>query len=188
MRCEAVVRGRRVSRQLHPEVTPGPLRARRHARRARGGPLRGREGRRTWCARRSAARSAWTRWRSRSAERLVETLGGMKGAAMKMGQLASFIDTDYLPDEYRELYQEKLAGLRTSAPAMPWEKVRKVLDRGVRRALRGAVRADRAGGVRRGVDRPGAPRPCCPTAARSRSRSSTRASTPRSAPTSRTPA
>ena len=33
-----------------------------------------------------------------SAERLVETLGTMKGAAMKMGQLASFIDTDYLPD------------------------------------------------------------------------------------------
>ena len=63
-----------------------------------------------------------------SAERLVETLGAMKGAAMKMGQLASFIDTDYLPDEYRELYQEKLGALRTSAPAMPWEKVRKVLE------------------------------------------------------------
>jgi len=64
-----------------------------------------------------------------SAERLVDTLGGMKGAAMKLGQLASFIDTDYLPDEYRELYQEKLGALRTSAPPMPWEKVRKVLDR-----------------------------------------------------------
>jgi predicted unusual protein kinase regulating ubiquinone biosynthesis (AarF/ABC1/UbiB family) len=63
-----------------------------------------------------------------SAERLVETLGTMKGAAMKMGQLASFIDTEYLPEEYRELYQEKLGALRTSAPAMPWEKVRKVLD------------------------------------------------------------
>ena len=63
-----------------------------------------------------------------SAERLVETLGTMKGAAMKMGQLASFIDTDYLPDEYRELYQEKLGTLRNSAPPMPWEKVRKVLD------------------------------------------------------------
>jgi predicted unusual protein kinase regulating ubiquinone biosynthesis (AarF/ABC1/UbiB family) len=62
-----------------------------------------------------------------SADKLVETLGRMKGAAMKMGQLASFIDTDYLPDEYRELYQEKLGKLRTSAPAMPWEKVRKVL-------------------------------------------------------------
>jgi predicted unusual protein kinase regulating ubiquinone biosynthesis (AarF/ABC1/UbiB family) len=63
-----------------------------------------------------------------SAEKLVDALGTLKGAAMKMGQLASFIDTDYLPDEYRELYQEKLGKLRTSAPAMPWEKVRKVLD------------------------------------------------------------
>jgi predicted unusual protein kinase regulating ubiquinone biosynthesis (AarF/ABC1/UbiB family) len=58
----------------------------------------------------------------------VDTLGTMKGAAMKMGQLASFIDTEYLPDEYRELYQQKLGKLRTSAPAMPWEKVRKVID------------------------------------------------------------
>jgi predicted unusual protein kinase regulating ubiquinone biosynthesis (AarF/ABC1/UbiB family) len=63
-----------------------------------------------------------------SAERMVDTLGTMKGAAMKMGQLASFIDTDYLPDEYRALYQEKLGQLRTSAPPMPWEKVRKVID------------------------------------------------------------
>jgi predicted unusual protein kinase regulating ubiquinone biosynthesis (AarF/ABC1/UbiB family) len=63
-----------------------------------------------------------------SAERMVDTLGTMKGAAMKMGQLASFIDTEYLPDEYRELYQEKLGKLRTSAPTMPWEKVRKVID------------------------------------------------------------
>src|SRR5438874_1971768 len=54
-----------------------------------------------------------------SAERMVETLGTMKGAAMKMGQLASFIDTDYLPDEYRDLYQQKLGKLRTSSPAMP---------------------------------------------------------------------
>jgi predicted unusual protein kinase regulating ubiquinone biosynthesis (AarF/ABC1/UbiB family) len=63
-----------------------------------------------------------------SAERMVDTLGTMKGAAMKMGQLASFIDTEYLPDEYRELYQDKLGKLRTSAPAMPWEKVCKVID------------------------------------------------------------
>jgi predicted unusual protein kinase regulating ubiquinone biosynthesis (AarF/ABC1/UbiB family) len=63
-----------------------------------------------------------------SAERMVDTLGTMKGAAMKMGQLASFIDTEYLPDEYRELYQSKLGELRTSAPPMPWEKVRKVMD------------------------------------------------------------
>ncbi len=47
---------------------------------------------------------------------------------MKLGQLASFVDTEFLPEEYREIYQEQLAKLRTSAPAMPWEKVVKVLE------------------------------------------------------------
>ncbi|HWH44984.1 MAG TPA: AarF/ABC1/UbiB kinase family protein [Thermoleophilaceae bacterium] len=61
-------------------------------------------------------------------ERLVDVLGTMKGAAMKVAQLASFIDTDFIPDEYRELYQEKLGKLRSEAPAMPWEKVRGVLE------------------------------------------------------------
>ena len=63
-----------------------------------------------------------------AAERMVETLGKMKGAAMKIGQLASFIDTEFLPPEYRELYQEQLASLRSTAPPMPWKKVRSVLD------------------------------------------------------------
>ena len=63
-----------------------------------------------------------------TALKIASTLGEMKGAAMKLGQLASFVDTDFLPDEYRELYQEQLAKLRTSAPAMPWEKVSKVLE------------------------------------------------------------
>jgi predicted unusual protein kinase regulating ubiquinone biosynthesis (AarF/ABC1/UbiB family) len=63
-----------------------------------------------------------------AAERMVETLGKMKGAAMKIGQLASFIDTEFLPPEYRELYQDKLATLRSTAPPMPWKKVRAVLD------------------------------------------------------------
>ncbi|HKP90772.1 MAG TPA: AarF/ABC1/UbiB kinase family protein [Thermoleophilaceae bacterium] len=63
-----------------------------------------------------------------AAERMVDTLGTMKGAAMKIGQLASFIDTEFLPPEYRELYQDKLSSLRTSAPPMPWSKVAKVLE------------------------------------------------------------
>src|SRR5262245_47428635 len=62
------------------------------------------------------------------AEQMVETLGRMKGAAMKIGQLASFIDTEFLPPEYRDLYQDKLAMLRSTAPPMPWKKVRRVLD------------------------------------------------------------
>jgi predicted unusual protein kinase regulating ubiquinone biosynthesis (AarF/ABC1/UbiB family) len=63
-----------------------------------------------------------------AAEKMVQTLGRMKGAAMKIGQLASFIDTEFLPPEYRELYQDELSKLRTSAPPMPWEKVASVLE------------------------------------------------------------
>ncbi|MGH2987039.1 MAG: ABC1 kinase family protein, partial [Solirubrobacterales bacterium] len=63
-----------------------------------------------------------------TALKMVRTLGEMKGAAMKLGQLASFIDTEFLPPEYAEIYQEELAKLRTSAPPMPWEKVSAVIE------------------------------------------------------------
>ena len=63
-----------------------------------------------------------------AAERMVDALGTMKGAAMKIGQLASFIDTEFLPPEYRELYQEKLGALRSEAPPMPWKTVKAVLE------------------------------------------------------------
>src|SRR5829696_3533061 len=63
-----------------------------------------------------------------TALKMASVLGEMKGAAMKIGQMASFIDVDFLPPEYREIYQEQLAKLRTHAPAMPWEKVRTVLE------------------------------------------------------------
>src|SRR3954464_3171998 len=63
-----------------------------------------------------------------AAERMVDALGQLKGAAMKIGQLASFIDTEFLPPEYAAIYQDKLADLRTSAPPMPWKKVKDVLE------------------------------------------------------------
>src|SRR5438067_11255547 len=63
-----------------------------------------------------------------AAERMVDVLGTMKGAAMKIGQLASFIDTEFIPEEYRELYQDKLSKLRSEAPAMAWDKVKGVLE------------------------------------------------------------
>jgi predicted unusual protein kinase regulating ubiquinone biosynthesis (AarF/ABC1/UbiB family) len=47
---------------------------------------------------------------------------------MKLGQLASFIDTEFLPPEYAEIYHDEFAQLRTSAPPMPWTKVESVLD------------------------------------------------------------
>src|SRR5262245_51696177 len=39
-----------------------------------------------------------------TAMKMVGALGQMKGAAMKLGQFASFIDTEFIPDEYREIY------------------------------------------------------------------------------------
>jgi predicted unusual protein kinase regulating ubiquinone biosynthesis (AarF/ABC1/UbiB family) len=63
-----------------------------------------------------------------AAERMVDVLGTMKGAAMKIGQLASFIDTEFIPEEYRELYQDKLSKLRSEAPSMSWKKVKSVLE------------------------------------------------------------
>src|SRR5215216_3282946 len=63
-----------------------------------------------------------------AAERMVDALGTMKGAAMKIGQLASFIDTEFLPPEYRELYQDKLSKLRSEAPPMSWKTVKSVLE------------------------------------------------------------
>ncbi len=63
-----------------------------------------------------------------TAAKMVETLGQMKGAAMKIGQFASFIDIDFIPEEYREIYQEQMSKLRSQAPAMPWEDVVRVLE------------------------------------------------------------
>ncbi len=63
-----------------------------------------------------------------AADRMVDTLGNMKGAAMKIAQLASFIDTDFLPDEYRAIYQDKLAKLRSDAPPMAYDQVKGVLS------------------------------------------------------------
>jgi predicted unusual protein kinase regulating ubiquinone biosynthesis (AarF/ABC1/UbiB family) len=63
-----------------------------------------------------------------TAAKMVEALGQMKGAAMKIGQFASFIDTEFIPEEYRETYQEQLAKLRSDAPAMPWHQVVEVLE------------------------------------------------------------
>src|SRR6476620_2470129 len=63
-----------------------------------------------------------------AAERMVRTLGELKGGAAKIAQLASFIDTDFSPDEYRGVYQAELGKLRAEAPAMPWNDVKSVVE------------------------------------------------------------
>jgi predicted unusual protein kinase regulating ubiquinone biosynthesis (AarF/ABC1/UbiB family) len=62
------------------------------------------------------------------ADQALAVLGNLRGGAMKIGQLASFVDVDFLPPEYRAIYQERLAGLRDAAPAMSWAKVKRVIE------------------------------------------------------------
>jgi predicted unusual protein kinase regulating ubiquinone biosynthesis (AarF/ABC1/UbiB family) len=66
--------------------------------------------------------------RIESAEHIVEVLGEMKGGAMKLGQLASFIDVGGLSGSAGEGFQAKLASLRDSAPPVPFKEMRKVIE------------------------------------------------------------
>src|SRR3954469_21200144 len=75
-----------------------------------------------------ARREANERRRIKAAEQIVEVLGQMKGAAMKVGQVASFIDLGGLPPEAQDDFQEKLAALRDSAPQVPFKDMRKVIE------------------------------------------------------------
>jgi predicted unusual protein kinase regulating ubiquinone biosynthesis (AarF/ABC1/UbiB family) len=63
-----------------------------------------------------------------AAEQIVAALGTMKGAAMKVGQVMSFLDVGLVPEEYREEFQHKLAALRDAAPTVTFRDMRKVLE------------------------------------------------------------
>jgi predicted unusual protein kinase regulating ubiquinone biosynthesis (AarF/ABC1/UbiB family) len=65
---------------------------------------------------------------TREAERYVAVLGDMKGVAMKVGQLLSFLDTGAIPDQYRAAYQQIIGTLQADAPPMPFETVRDVIE------------------------------------------------------------
>lgn len=60
---------------------------------------------------------------ARTAERLARELGEMKGAAMKLGQILSFIDVGMLPPAYRDAF----AALQADAPPMPYEMVERIV-------------------------------------------------------------
>jgi predicted unusual protein kinase regulating ubiquinone biosynthesis (AarF/ABC1/UbiB family) len=63
-----------------------------------------------------------------AAEQIVTALGSMKGAAMKLGQVMSFLDVGLVPEEYREEFQAKLAKLRDAAPKVAFKDMRKVIE------------------------------------------------------------
>jgi predicted unusual protein kinase regulating ubiquinone biosynthesis (AarF/ABC1/UbiB family) len=75
------------------------------------------------------ARELLLRRHEEIADHAVEVLGLLRGGAMKIGQLASFVDVEFLPPEFRAVYQDKLANLRDAAPPMSFRRVREVLER-----------------------------------------------------------
>src|SRR5689334_20207653 len=75
-----------------------------------------------------SANAALARRQIETAEQIVAALGTMKGAAMKLGQVMSFLDVGLVPPEYREQFQAKLAELRDAAPKVDFKDMKKVLE------------------------------------------------------------
>ncbi len=63
-----------------------------------------------------------------AAEQIVTALGTMKGAAMKVGQVLSFLDAGLVPPEHRDEFQRKLARLRDAAPTVTFREMRRVIE------------------------------------------------------------
>jgi len=57
----------------------------------------------------------------------AKALGTMRGLALKLGQMASYVD-GFVPEEHRQLYEDAMRSLRDAAPTMPTEAVRRVVE------------------------------------------------------------
>lgn len=62
------------------------------------------------------------------AEEIVEQLGQMKGAAMKIGQVLSTVDFELVPEDARPQFKEKLAALRDQSTRVPFGELRALMD------------------------------------------------------------
>jgi predicted unusual protein kinase regulating ubiquinone biosynthesis (AarF/ABC1/UbiB family) len=69
-----------------------------------------------------------TRQQLKSAESLVKVLGGMRGAAMKVGQTLSAVDLGLVPEEIRPRFQEILAALQQDAKPISFKSIKKVIE------------------------------------------------------------
>jgi predicted unusual protein kinase regulating ubiquinone biosynthesis (AarF/ABC1/UbiB family) len=58
---------------------------------------------------------------------LVEQLGQMRGAAMKIGQMISMVDFDGLPEAERDELQRRLAALRDNVPPVRFAELEKLM-------------------------------------------------------------
>jgi predicted unusual protein kinase regulating ubiquinone biosynthesis (AarF/ABC1/UbiB family) len=60
---------------------------------------------------------------------LVDQLGEMRGAAMKVGQMISMVEFEGLPEEERDELQAKLAALRDDVPPVPFADLEKLMSK-----------------------------------------------------------
>jgi predicted unusual protein kinase regulating ubiquinone biosynthesis (AarF/ABC1/UbiB family) len=75
-----------------------------------------------------SSQAALERRNLEAAEQIVAALGTMKGAAMKLGQVMSFLDVGLVPEEHRDEFQRKLGALRDAAPKVRFADMRKVME------------------------------------------------------------
>ena len=75
-----------------------------------------------------ASDEAMARRQLETAKQIVAALGTMKGAAMKLGQVMSFLDVGLVPEQYREEFQHELAKLRDAAPTVSFKQMRRVIE------------------------------------------------------------
>lgn len=64
----------------------------------------------------------------RAAQHLVRVLGGMKGAAMKIGQMLSLIDLDAVAPERRDAFRQSLATLQADAEPVAFATMRPQIE------------------------------------------------------------
>jgi predicted unusual protein kinase regulating ubiquinone biosynthesis (AarF/ABC1/UbiB family) len=75
-----------------------------------------------------ASEEAMARRQLETAKQIVAALGTMKGAAMKLGQVMSFLDVGLVPERHREEFRRELAKLRDAAPTVSFKQMRKVIE------------------------------------------------------------
>jgi len=119
-----------------PPLEAGKLPTGRLARTARVGGLVTGQGLR-WAGMRTANRvrtperaaAAQSQRTAALVEQLVEQLGQMRGAAMKVGQMLSLVEFDGLDEDEQDELQRKLGALRDDVPPVPFGDLEKLMRR-----------------------------------------------------------
>src|SRR3954451_9263473 len=116
-----------------PPPEAGKLPTGRLARTARGGGLVTGQGLR-WAGMRTANRgrtperaaAAQSERTSAAVQQLVDQLGQMRGAALKVGQMISIVDLDRLADEEQDQLRNSLAARRDNVPPVAFADLEKL--------------------------------------------------------------